>query len=276
MFNFLRRKDESKARHAGIVLSADREEPGVLAPSVSERVEEAIQGSAGFTITSAASESEVVRALERIRRGENQGPVIWELHTGLLDFVRSVFPSAQNATLYGQVFVREPEGRGAHFDVYDEFLDIHYPWVALFNLAGDAIVCAYRLPDQLAKRYALTHPEASEEAYAERRRLADEALAHSSVHPEKGMLSAGCGLIIPQQPSGPEWVHNIVPMRRQNPGRFVKFVVSRERSAGYLLDRGYVPLDGLLTHALLKSATEGSGDSETRARRRCKLDFDLD
>jgi len=86
------------------------------------------------------------------------------------------------------------------------------------------------------------------------------------------MLLPGDGLIIPQQLSGPEWVHNVVPMRAQNPGRFVKFVVAREKNANFLLDRGYAPLDGLLRHALLNAPTEGSDDSENWPRRRCNLD----
>jgi hypothetical protein len=100
--------------------------------------------------------------------------------------------------LYGQVFTREPKGRGAHFDVYDALLNPDYPWVALFNLAGEAVVSVFRLPDQLARRYALNYPVASEKAYVARRGMAKEALGDSSVHPDKGMLLPGCGLIIPQ------------------------------------------------------------------------------
>jgi hypothetical protein len=235
-------------------------------------VDEAIQTAASFTLTSAGSEAEVFRALKRIRRGEaEQGPVIWELHTGLLAFLRSVFAEVQNSTLFGQVFTREPKGRGAHFDVYDDLLDADFPWVALFNLAGDAVVSVHRLPDSLAERYALAHPKASDEAYAERRRIADELLADSTVHPEKGILLSGCGLIIPQQRSGPDWVHNIVPLHEQNPGRFVKFAVV-EADSSPLRDRGYAPLDDLLRQALLHAPTESSGDSEIRPRRRCNLD----
>jgi hypothetical protein len=174
--------------------------------------------------------------------------------------------------LYGQVFVREPQGRGAHFDVYDKFLDPQFPWVALFNLAGDATVSTIRLPDELAKHYALTHPEASDEAYTERRRLAKEALEQPNVHPEEGLLLAGNGLVIPQQSSGPEWVHHIVPMLPQCPGRFVKFLVSRYQADTHLLDRGYVPVNSLLRRALLALPVEDSGDAEIRPRRRCNLD----
>jgi hypothetical protein len=275
MFIFKRRKPDSKSPNVGVASSADRNpEAGMpaLAPSARKRVDDAIQASAAFTMMSAASEAEMLKALERIRRGEEQGPVIWELHTGFLEFLKSVFPRGENSRVYGQVFIREPKGRGAHFDVYDNLLHPNYPWVALFNLAGDAVVSVCRLPDQLAKRYALAHPEASDEAYAERRRIADEALADSSARPEKGMLLPGCGLIIPQQLSGPKWIHDVVPLREENPGRFVKFVVARERNASYLLDRGYAPIDGLLTHSLLNAPTEGSGDSEIRPRRRCNLD----
>jgi hypothetical protein len=263
MFRSKRFNDDSKSLN--VCLPA-------LAPSVRQQVDEAIQTAAEFMGMSVASEAELIRALGRIRRGEQQGPVIWEPHTGLLEFLRSAFPKVQESTLYGQVFIREPQGRGAHFDVYDDLLDVNYPWVALFNLAGEAVVTVCRLPPQLAERYARTHPDPSDEAYEERRRIADEALASSSVHREKGMLYAECGLIIPQQRSGPEWVHHVAPTHAENPGRFVKFAVVRDANAGYLRDRGYTPLDGLLRRALLNAPTEGSGDSEIRPRRRCNLD----
>jgi hypothetical protein len=275
MFGFKRRKDDSKSRDVGVASAADRTSQVVLpalAQSAMHRVDDAIRAASAFTLMSAASAADMLRALERIRRGEDQGPVIWELQTGLLEFLKSVFPKSANSSLYGQVFNREPRGRGAHFDVYDELLHANYPWVALFNLAGEAVVSTCRLPDHLAKRYALAHPESSDEAYAERRRIAAEAAADPSVRPDKGMLLPGCGLIIPQQLSGPKWLHDVVPMHEENPGRFVKFVVASERNAVDLLDRGYAPIDGLFTHSLLNAPTEGSGDSEIRPRRRCNLD----
>ncbi len=164
--------------------------------------------------------------------------MIWDLHSGLLEFLRTVFPGARSSIVNGQVFRREPMGRGAHFDVYDELLHMHYPWVGLFNLAGDAVVTVCQLPDQIAKTYASAFRQASDDAYEERRRLADDALADSRVESRKGLLLPNCGLIIPQQLSGPDWIHKVVPTSEQNPGRFVKFAVVHEKSAGFLQYRG--------------------------------------
>jgi hypothetical protein len=245
---------------------------GFITPATTSSVDEAIQAAEAFTVPSAASETEFLRALERIRQGDyEQGPVIWELHAGLLAFLRTAFPQAPYSILYGQVFTREPQGRGAHFDVYDKFLHKDFPWVALYNLAGDAIISTYSLPDWLATRYALAYPDASDRAYAERRRISDEALADPEVRPRKGFLLAGSGLIIPQQSTGPEWVHNVVPVHPEKPGRFVKFAaVGADTSP--LRGRGYDPLDDLLCNALLHAPSEGSGDSEIEPRRRCNLD----
>lgn len=275
MFGLRRRKGEPRAQ-SGILSSSANRGPqvdmGNPTPSVRARVDEAIQEAAAFTLPSASNAAEVFEVLERLRQGNReQGPLIWDLTTGLLGFLTSVFPQVQISTLYGQVFTREPKGRGAHFDVYDNLLQADFPWVALFNLAGDAVVSVCRLPDHLAERYALAHPEASDEAYVERRRLAEEVFADSSIQPQKGILLAGRGLLIPQLRNGPEWIHSIVPLNEENPGRFVKFAVV-EGDGSPLQDRGYASLDELLRQALLHSPAEGVGESESRPRRHCNLD----
>lgn len=258
MFGFARRKEDSGPPR-GIDLAVGRTvtvEVPTLAPELAQRVDAAIQAASEFTLTATANEAEVIKVLDRIRRGHDQGPVTWELRTGIVGFLNSVFPGGQGLPLYGQVFVREPRGRGAHFDIYDDHLHADFPWVALFNLAGDAVVSVCRLPESLAERYALAYPEPSVAASAERRRLADEAFAAGPVQPEKGMLLAGSGLIIPQQSYGPEWVHNVVPLHAQNPGRFIKLIVGREGSARHLERQGYSPVDALIAHALLNSPTK--------------------
>jgi hypothetical protein len=244
----------------------------VITPQPTPRVDEAIAAADAFTLPSAATEAEFLRVLERIRQGDHeQGPVIWDLNAGLLAFLASAFPRAPQSILYGQVFTREPKGRGAHFDIYDKLLHKDFPWVGLFNLAGDAVVSTCPLPDWLATRYALAYPEASDRAYAERRRISEEVLADPGVRLLKGYLLAGNGLIIPQQAAGHEWVHNVVPVHEENPGRFVKFAaVGRDISA--LLNRGYQQVDDLLRRALFQAANEGSGDSEIRPRQWCNVD----
>ena len=241
-------------------------------PSVSHKVDAAIQAAAELAAISVTNAYELQGALTRIRRGEKQAPVIWERAAGVLEFLSLAFPRHEETTLCGQVFTREPEGRGAHFDVYDSLLDPAYPWVAVFNLAGDSVVSVFPLPDQLARRYAREHPEATDDAYLKRRRLADEALADPSIRPEKGLLLAGYGLIIPQQQSGPKWVHDVVPISKERPGRFVKFAAARDGRIHELYERGYAGIESLLKQALLHAPTEGAGNSENQRRRRCNLD----
>jgi hypothetical protein len=244
---------------------------GIPGSSASDRVDAAMQAAKLFALQSAHSEVDVSRALERLRRGAEQGPIIWELYTGLLGFLKTVFPGIGNSRLYGQIFDREPKGRGAHFDVYDEFLHPDFPWVALFNLSGDAVVSVCRLPDSLGVRYSLAHPEATDEAYEARRRIAEEALTDPGAHPDKGHLFSECGLIIPQQRDGPDWIHNIVPMDERNPGRFAKFAVTKDDTR-HLYQRGYDLVNDLLRHALLLAPAPGSQASEGKPRRRCNLD----
>jgi hypothetical protein len=242
-----------------------------IAPPTPAGVDVAIAAAGAFTLAAAVSEPEVLRALVRIRRGdEKQGPLIWDLHAGLLAFLSSAFPQAPRSILYGQVFTREPMGRGAHFDVYDGLLHPEFPWVALFNLEGDAVVTVCRLPQAQAAAYERAYPEASDAAYAERRRVSDEVLADPAARPSKGYLLAGSGLIIPQLRGGADWIHNIVPVQAQSPGRFVKFA-ALAGDGSPLRDRGYALLDELLRHAL-SNAPADAGESEHQPRRRCNLD----
>jgi hypothetical protein len=271
----LRRNKGSPTGRSGTALQSASPGPQGERPEVlrtTPGVDEAIAAVDAFALPSAATETEFQAALQRIRQGDHaQGPLIWDLHAGLLAFLASAFSCVPRSTLYGQVFTREPQGRGPHFDVYDKILHRDFPWVALFNLAGDAVVSSYPLPDWLATRYALAHPEASDRAYAERRRISEEALADPEVRVTKGYLLAGTGLIIPQQPAGPEWVHNVVPVQQDHPGRFVKFVAAG-RDVGALENRGYDLVDDLFRRALVLAPHDGSGDSEIRPRRRCNFD----
>jgi hypothetical protein len=56
----------------------------VIAPMISQRVDEVIESARAFTQASVFSERELGGALGGIRQGHEQGPVIWELSSGLL------------------------------------------------------------------------------------------------------------------------------------------------------------------------------------------------
>ena len=255
---------------------AQHSSPGVAdadEATAGQRVDAAILEYSAFTLPVPGSDAELARALVRIRTGDDQPPVIWAARTGVLGFLSSVFRGCRPADLYGQVFLREPQGRGAHFDVYDDILHADYPWVALLNLAGDAVVTVCRLPEPLARRYEQEYPHPTDAAYAERRRISAGAIGAPDAHLEKGLLSQGSVLVIPQQMAGPDWVHHVVPLREDNPGRFVKFAVAAAGNQHLLEDRGYRPINDLLWQALLNAPVEGTGDSEIRpTHRRCNLD----
>jgi len=241
--------------------------------SLESRIDAAIAAAASFNMTSAGSEAALSRSLNCIHTDKTQGPAIWDLHAGLLTFLRTVFHDAAPQTLFAQIFDREPKGRGAHFDVYDPLLHPDFPWVALFNLTGDSTVSAFPLPEALSHRYDNEHPTPDEAAYAARRQLVAEALADPHIRPEKGMLLPGCGLIIPQRQHGPDWVHDIIPMHEDNPGRFIKVVAVKGRHAeNDLRNFGYGPVDGVLQAALLSIPVTESGDDVSRRRRRCNVD----
>lgn len=243
-------------------------------PAVTARIDAATRAVEELTLTPVTEESDLRNALKRIRRGADEGPIICELNAGLFGFLQAVFPDLPPSELYGQVFDREPSGHGAHFDVYDEYLHTDFPWVAIFNLAGHATVTTVRLPEALATSYARSHGEPSNEAYAERRRISEAALTVPAVHPDKGFLASGSGLIIPQQRKGPDWVHDVVPVLAQQPGRFVKFAAVEANKTRALSGRRYVSLDELLRKALNHLPLEEAENQEQQLRpsRHCDLD----
>jgi len=275
VFGFNRRKEPPKsisARDSASAVQRIQADVPAMPRSTGQKVDEAIQSVVDHRLEPLATEAELESALNRIREGQEQGPVIWGLQSGLLSFLDTVFPNYRSLHLYGQVFLREPKGRGAHYDVYDEVLHPEYPWVAVFNLDGDAVVTVARLSDEWSEHYASTHPVPTDAAYVERRRLADESLRRSNAQSEKGLLLRRSGLIIPQQRAGPDWIHDVVPIKEENPGRFVKFAVAKEQQAEFFTERGYDALGTLLTEALLSAPIMGSGILENLPRHRCNVD----
>jgi hypothetical protein len=190
--------------------------------------------------------------LAELRRQRPVEPFLCELGAGVLNFVSAAFPNLDAQSIYAKHFFREPGGRGAHFDVYGKLLDKAFPWIGVYNIAGYASLIACRLPDSLAASYFREHPESSDEAYEARRHVAPDALAVPGTKPIKGILDRHTGLIVPQLVEGPHWVHDIVPLRADDPGQFIKLLVPNNAADAMtrMSMNGYAPLDAVLTASL--------------------------
>jgi len=240
------------------------------------RVDAAIRAADALTMESLVSREQLSERLSNLRVGSNPKVLLCELGGGILKFVSAAFPNRGERCVLAQHFSREPEGRGAHFDVYGELLEEEFPWVAVFNVVGDAEVSAFPLPENLARRYGQAHPMPSDDAFEARRILAAEALADPVVTVSKGALYRHSGLIIPQLKVGPHWVHQVVPLNPQSPGQFIKLLVPANDEGAHklLAENGYAPLDGVLTAALhlASDACLSSNEALPKRRRRCNFD----
>ncbi len=154
--------------------------------------------------------------------------------------------------VYAQRNEREPEGRGAHFDVYQGFIEEDRAWIGIFNLAGSAAVKTAVLPPGLADAYFASFPEPTDEAFEARRHFSAIALGTPGVKIKEGRLKAGTGLILPQRATGPHVVHDIVPDSGTEPGRYIKMAVpNKKKTSQQRMSAGnYMPLDQLVTEQL--------------------------
>jgi hypothetical protein len=242
---------------------------------VEDRVDAAIRAVEALTIEPLKSIEQLRQRLAELRRGQAVEILLCELGSHILRFGSAAFPNLGSRTLLAQHFVRERSGRGAHFDVYGELLDEEFPWVALFNISGDAYVSTFQLPEALTRRYFHEHPAPSDEAFDARRRIAAEALGDPAVKPDGGVLYRHAGLIIPQLRAGPHCAHDVVPLTPDNPGQFVKLLVAAptSRAQKQLTDAGYGSLDAVVTAALDRRPSAFPSSPEgLPQRRRCNLD----
>lgn len=178
--------------------------------------------------------------------------MLGELGGGVLRFAGAAFPEADVDNIYAQYNERQSEGRGPHFDIYDEGLSEDYPWLGVYNLAGTCAVQAAIMPRNLNAEYARLYPEPTEEAYEARRHLGALVLDSPLSEVYKGTLRPDRGLILPQSKNGPHIVHEVVPEDSANPGNFIKMVVPKQTTTNIeqLNKSGFTPLDELLTKGL--------------------------
>ena len=176
------------------------------------------------------------------------GAVMSELGKGLLHFTGVAFPGAKTDNLLVQKFEREADGRGPHFDLYEDYLDKKYPWVGLLNLSGVANVETVKLPDDLSRVYFSRYTEPSDKAFDARRPLSIFALKAPEADISVGKLNPGTGFFLPQRSVGPHIVHDIKPAG-SIPGEFIKALVAKDESIEFLNGKGYVTLDDFTTES---------------------------
>jgi hypothetical protein len=214
-------------------------------------------------------------------------PVLVDIDGGLLHFVGAAFAGLGAVSLHAEKYDREPEGRGAHFDVYDDYLSVNYPWLAVYNLAGTSAVRATVLEHELELNYNRLFPEPNDAAYAARRNYAAIAFANPEAKIYQATLTPGMGMILMQHAGVQSIVHEVVPKNSAKPGSFMKLVNSRfdEQRVPIIESHGMKPLDEVLTQALIAAeqpvhtsapatnAAARSGVLTSRPpRRSCNLD----
>lgn len=230
-----------------------------------------------------AQPAELAEAVQAIRAEDEPHAFMCELGGGLLRFANAAFPGAGEAKVFAQPNEREPEGRGAHFDVYADFIEEAYPWIGIFNLVGRATVKTTVLAPGLADNYFASFPDPTDEAFEARRHYSSIALAASNAKVYEGIFQAGTGLVLPQRKQGPHIVHDVIPNDGTVPGGYIKLVVpsTTEEAQSRMKSGGYKPLDELVTKAaagLVTDATSSRARVPRRTvpsrstRRNCNLD----
>lgn len=251
------------ARTSGVLMGSDAE----------TRVDAALNAAAALTLRTVNGATALARVIPIMRGAHSAEPMLVNIPGGILAFASAVFPNTPLESIYAKFFAREPGGRGAHFDVYGTLLSKRFPWVALRNLQGICMVSTFPLPAELSQSYRQNFPFATDEAFQARRAYSAEAHAALTGKPEKGFLMGGEGFLIPQPIGGPDWVHEVTPTLREDPGAFIKLLVPADRHASLELHgQGYCSLDQALTD-LARDAPPASlpwdGD---RRRSKCNLD----
>jgi hypothetical protein len=183
-----------------------------------------------------------------------------KLGGGVLQFASTIFREIDLPLVYGQLCEREPEGRGAHFDLYQDLVHDKYPYIGVFNLSGEATITAARLPDDLAKAYSGRYPEPNDAAVQARRDFSSIALNDPTTSVYEGRLEAGSGMVIAQRKDQAHIIHDIVPVDTDNPGKFIKFAYLNDSTKTIQTTSvaGMKPLDKVLTDSLSGTPRESS------------------
>lgn len=208
------------------------------------------------------------KVFERANRLQNfdTGIEIIDDCPDILSFAESAFPEDSIQDIYAQKFQREHGGRGAHFDVYGEYLK--RPYLATYNLEDAAKIKWLDLPIELTRDYFSSYPEPTDAAKDARRHYSAIALGRPDAIIAEDEIEPKDGFIIPQYDHKlievPPTIHDIRP-KGHNPGSFVKLVVPKNETVidQVLAPRGYMRLGELATNALVKLSVSRSKDDFT-------------
>jgi hypothetical protein len=202
-------------------------------------------------ISRLTTHEEASSTVEKISKGEANDLVLIRLGGGALQFTETAFDGVSSQAILAKKVIREPQGRGPHFDAYKGLLSEQHPYVAQFNLSGVASIETTHLQAELADAYWHQFPEHSDEAFTARRHLGFTALLTAGEKKTTGTIEPGTGFILPQNHNIPI-IHNVVPTDPEQPGQFIKLLVPNDtiEARGFLQDDGYMSLDSLVTQSV--------------------------
>jgi hypothetical protein len=170
----------------------------------------------------------ITSRLESWRQDPELGEaMLVDIGGGLLRFSGVIFPDVDRDSIFAQRYDREAKGTGPHFDLHGQLVDPHYPWIGVYNLSGNNDLRAVRMPKTLFKAYNETYPVADEAAFKARRHFGALVLESPELDIATGGFEFNTGLILPQTADGPQIVHEIKPVDKDNPGKFVKLTTAR-------------------------------------------------
>lgn len=218
------------------------------------------------------SKTNIGSSLEKLKKGSAE-PILVKAEGNFLAFAETIFSDEPRTEVFVKKEARELGGKGPHFDVYNTLglLDHEFPFVAVYNVAGNAVLRATVISQKLQEYYDTTYPEPNDVAHAARRDIARLAFKQPGATIFKGNLKPGTGLIIPQLSKGYHLAHDIVPDDPANPGSFIKMVKPDLTEEAYktLDDTGYTSLDRFIEDqiALGTQKTESTQLSISRPSR---------
>lgn len=192
------------------------------------------------------SKANLGSAIEKLKKGSAE-PILLQGDRNLLAFAETIFSDESRAEISVKKETRNPNGKGAHFDVYNtlRLLDNEFPFVAIYNVTGNAVLRATVISQKLQEYYDATYPKPNDVAHAARRDIARLAFRQPDATIFNGNINPGTGLIIPQLIGGYHLAHEITPKDPANPGTFIKIVKpdSTEEAYKTLDDTGYTSLE---------------------------------
>lgn len=160
----------------------------------------------------------------KIRDGAPDEPLLISTGGDFIEFTEAAFPGVPTSQLAARFTRRSPNGSGAHFDVYEQFLSPDFPWLGVFNLSGHAALKAATLPAELNRDYRERFPEPTDAAHRARRHYSQIALdGGEDIYTYQ--LIDRTGIVIPQLKGNLPVVHEVSPVEASRPGAFIKVAV---------------------------------------------------